>query len=850
MSEPRPGLARAQAHAGVFAAFAVVALVVTALSGAVLGALGPSGAAAVRESFANAAPADRAARWQIRAAEDAAGQAEAAAAILDERLGAVGVPWRREVTTSAVRVDDANEAVFLADAAFADRARLESGSWPAPGGGSGEIEAAVHAGALEALGVTVGEVLHPAEGPAIRIVGAWMPLDAADPVWFGDPLAATGASGTLAGPFLVAEDALAAVPAGAYARWTALPETERLAPADLAGIREAVDSVEALFRADPAVGTDGVTATGGLSAELAALGRATAAVGALAPVPVLLLAVAGALAVQRLTALLLESRERETLLLRARGASAGWFTAHALAEALLVAVPAAAAGGGLAAAFLALAGGDAAVLPSVAAATVAGCAAIVAAATWIDARRPAVRDGGAASGRVRRGLAAGIAVVLAVLTGLAFLRFARTGSPVGPGGTIDPLAVAAPVLGLLTASVAAVLLLPPAAAALAGRASRRDGLLPVLPLRQLSRRASLHRAAVLLTVLATGGTVLAASVAGTWAGLDRADTLLQTGGEVRVDLLGDPGYAGEDEPADPLAGREDADRVARALVAPARAGSLPLVFVAADGIDVAGSGGETGGRLPVIVTDALAEAVDAEPGDPVDIRLAAGGGVVAAVVAERRATLPRVDGAGAAVAYDDFATHQTAAGERVPLPGERWVDAEDPAALAAELNREQPVPLVARDRQEASSAPFTGPVLAALFAGAAGTAALALLGLIALGAALARERHAETLVLRAVGLPARAQGRSRAIELGVAFAGAAILGVVAGLVVSAATAGGLARAAVATAPADLAAAPGFAWWPWLAITVVFAAAAILVIRTASARLSREAARPGIRPEEP
>jgi ABC-type antimicrobial peptide transport system permease subunit len=99
---------------------------------------------------------------------------------------------------------------------------------------------------------------------------------------------------------------------------------------------------------------------------------------------------------------------------------------------------------------------------------------------------------------------------------------------------------------------------------------------------------------------------------------------------------------------------------------------------------------------------------------------------------------------------------------------------------------------------------FMSSAVVSLWLGTAGCAALALVALGAAIAALLRRRRGEVIVLRAVGMGAREQARSRRAEvLGVVLT-AAVFGLAGGVTVFLLAGNALARLSVVTAPSTLA----------------------------------------------
>ena len=615
MGALRIAFARAAARAGVLGSIAAVVLLLAGLGTGVADALAGASTSGLRAELASTTGTDAAARWQIRLARDADAQAHAAASVLDRMIVPHGAAWTRTVETAPVDAvtEDGTSfgAVLLADAGVPDRAELVSGSWPdaeeavSAAADEDARPTTLHAAAAAALGLGVGDViaLEDGDGPRrLLVVGTWSPVDPTEAAWFGEPIVAIGAVDGGGGPFLVGDDAMGDLPAATIVRWTATVDAARLTPGEAAALRSSLPDVEPALRADEAIGTDGLSAVGGLGATLDRLLAGLGAVRAIAPLPLLLLAFAGFAALDRLAALLASSRRGETVLLRARGASATALARDTALEVLAVGIPAAAVGAVAAEGVLAiLRPGEARAWPlALVAASVALAGAVVLAAgrAWRDATRPVVRGSGDEVGRMPRLAAAGGAVLVAVAAAVSLWQFRLYGSPLvrSAAGTVevDPLAVLAPVLVLVALCLAAQLLTRPIGLLLERVGARPAGLVPALPMRQLARRAASYSSASLVAMLGVAGITLAAVFAGSWQAFDRAASAVETGGDVRVAFAGRAVVRGDDplalvDPFADVAGVTASEPVARGE---ARIGSEPASIVA---LPVAAWSAETGG---------------------------------------------------------------------------------------------------------------------------------------------------------------------------------------------------------------------------------------------------------------
>ncbi|GAA1765913.1 hypothetical protein [Agromyces humatus] len=1026
MGAARTAFARANARLGVLAGIAAVVMLLAGLGAGVVDALAGAATEGLRTGLAATTGTDGAARWQIRLADDPAAQTEAAASVLDRSLVPNGAVWSRSVESApvaaAVGTADGEPfgAVLLADPTLAERADLVDGAWAdspesvADADAEGARATTLHARAAADLGLVPGDLVTldgDGDGDGARrllVVGTWLPFNPNDPAWFGEPIVATGAVEGGSGPFVVAEAAMADVPAAVVVRWTALPDTANLTPDRAAALRATLPNIEPALRDQPELGSSGLGATGDLGATLTRLLAGIDAVRAVAPLPVLVLAFAGIAALTRLATLLGAARRSETTLLRARGASAGRLAGETALEVLVVGVPSAIIGVLVAETVLALArpgeARDAGIAWLAASVTVGAAIVIVAGRALIDARRPVVRGSGDEVGRGPRTAVAGGALLIAVAAAIALWQFRLYGSPLVMGASgrvdVDPVAVLAPVLVLLALSLLALGLTGAVGAVLERLAAGRPALVPALPMRQLARRAALYASASFVTMLAVAGLTLTASFAGAWHQIDRQAAALTAGGDVRLAFAGRDLVRGPDPlaVADPFA---DVDGVhADAVTADApvfrgeiRLGSDPATLVAAPvgelGQVAPGTGAEavggplaasaeaagvelpegastlavdvtlqapagTAGRvavstwlltaggaatrlpageveiaagtgrvetelpdaagvrliglqaslvgargaddvrvgfdgfavdgaavdraaglavdgpavvssaepearakltnggsdpLPVVLADALAARISAEVGDRFAFRVVTGGAELDAIVA---GTVPVVPTAGTNAVYADLGALGRAAfdeGGGVPAFGERWLATSDPERVATALEADRRTALTAMTRADVSSATLIGPAVTALWVGSAGALALALIAIVALASALGSARFGEVVVLRALGVPARTQSRSRAAELAVTVGTAIVIGGLIGVATALVTARELAHAAVAGAPDSVVAPFEIAWAPWVAVLAAFVVLAAVIIAVAARSVRHLAAHPGLRQEE-
>ncbi|WP_402464233.1 ABC transporter permease family protein [Isoptericola aurantiacus] len=289
----------------------------------------------------------------------------------------------------------------------------------------------------------------------------------------------------------------------------------------------------------------------------------------------------------------------------------------------------------------------------------------------------------------------------------------------------------------------------------------------------------------------------------------------------------------------------DTGRASARLVAGSAAGSGARAAAGAAGPPVAG-----------VLTRSAAERWDATTGDTLELTLSG-----ASVVVEVAGTAEQVPGqpAADAVLVDlgalDAALLRTT--EDLPRPAEVWVASDAPddpvavarladaVATAVRAQAPDPAAVEVRTVQDAAGSDAGSPVRFAFLLAAVGATALALVGLAAVAVSGMGGRRAEVVVLRSVGLGARAQGAGRALELGAVGAAGLAGGVIAGWAVAAVTVPGLVRGVVdGTVVPDL-----VLDLPVAAFPVAVAALAVIVTAgLVAARVADQARDTDYRPE--
>ena len=341
-------------RAGLFAGLLVVAAVTVGTAAAISGLLSTASTTGVRAVLAQQPGSERA----LRAALPLAG--DSPAALEQDRAAQATIrEWFRDaagrgVPSGIVRtVESASIVARGGRRTCIERAKvwdltsaatLEAGDWAGDAS-----EATMQADAAAALGVGIGDTIVLDEQVELTIVGTWRVDDPDAPRWMGDALWITGGNERSVGPIVVEDtvwDELGITP---QVRWTITPETERLAPSDLAAVDTAWETLPSAFRAAE-LGLPSLTGRFLLSARESQ--GLVAALQTAAPLALIVLGVLAALAIWELAGLLTRARSAETALLWARGATAHTLATVTAGEAACVAAAGALVGVAVAASLL------------------------------------------------------------------------------------------------------------------------------------------------------------------------------------------------------------------------------------------------------------------------------------------------------------------------------------------------------------------------------------------------------------------------------------------------------------------------------------------------------------------
>ena len=592
---------RMWAQAPLLAAVVGVTVVIVALLAGIPRYLDLAAVDSARGSLAASAVRASTAQLLIRLADDPVEQDSAVQSVFDEQFPAGSVSITRSVRSdpiAAVAGEEDLTVVLAAEDAAESRVELTAGTWPA-----GDGEGALQAEAATALGLTVGDELVLGD-TAIAIVGTWLPLDAGDRQWFDDPMVTAGVVDDAAGPLYVTEAQLAALDVNPFARWIITPALNTITPDQLSDLADGLRGLDLALREADVAGS-GLILDGSLADTLSTLGRSTASVRGVSPIPLVLAGAIGAMALAQLARLLAASRARETLLLRARGRARGQAVAASAIETVLVIVPAAAIGAGIA---IVVVPTDA--VPTTLAWLTAAAVAVVASAILVVVAARTAAHGDTDRSRVASGVTLGAVVLSVIAAGISLWQFRLYGSPVITTAdgrqVVDPVAVLAPSLALIACAFLALAAFAPLAGLVERAASRSAGATAPLAARQVARRVGTFAVPVLLVSLAVGGTTLAAAYSGTWSSLNDAAGDLRNGAAVRA-VLPSSGVVGSGASlVSPASLELDQATTAPVLRADALVGEQPVALL---GLDAAAAGEvmlDLGGDLD---TAALGDAI-------------------------------------------------------------------------------------------------------------------------------------------------------------------------------------------------------------------------------------------------
>jgi hypothetical protein len=201
--------------------------------------------------------------------------------------------------------------------------------------------------------------------------------------------------------------------------------------------------------------------------------------------------------------------------------------------------------------------------------------------------------------------------------------------------------------------------------------------------------------------------------------------------------------------------------------------------------------------VPVVVSRALAQANQLSKGDTVDVE--GQWASFSATVAGVAPLVPGVTSQASLVAdLPSLDSGWLRSSEQVPALHELWIAGSPTPTIAAEAARAGSARITAASGSVSRT--FVGGAVTGLWIGAAGSAAFAIVTLIASLASVVRRRVREVGVLRALGMSGQGQASMRRSEITVVVVFGMLVGLVAGSAMLGLTVGTLARSSTPEAP--------------------------------------------------
>lgn len=417
----------------------------------------------------------------------------------------------------------------------------------------GAQPARLHVDAAAALGLALGDVVEIETREAVErveVVALVEPTDTTDPRWIGTPFGRDGvrtsATFTEIGPFFLDADRFEQRSETVTLRGRFALAGDRVSVDDLDEVVAGVESARDTFATR--LDSSEVRIDTALDELLGSIDTAVRSTGAVVGVILLQLVAVALYGLGVSAAVLARSRDDETVILRARGASTRQLALATMVESTIVVVPAVLIGpplavlvvdwigtwGPIEATGLRLSGRISPVAVIVAFLVAAVAVAVVTAATVSAAGR---RD---ESARDRSFLHRnGLDLVLFVIAVLGLWQLGRAGTvatQATPDGraTIDPILALAPTLGVVAASLLTVRLLMVAARVLLRSGTRSRGLVPALAGWDMVRRPARQARTAVLIVVAVSIGVFGAVHADSWQRSQQDQANAATGSDVTV----------------------------------------------------------------------------------------------------------------------------------------------------------------------------------------------------------------------------------------------------------------------------------------------------------------------------
>jgi hypothetical protein len=597
-----------------FAALAGVALVVSALGVGLDGYLADSETAGVRTNLATRAGTDLSLEASVALADNADEQDTQMRALLARELPPSLTVVRTVTSKLPVGTSDETPLILYSIDDLAEVATIVSGAWPdAPDQVSVQVDAA------SALGLTVGSALQLA-GQSVTVAATWQADDPLAGRWMGDRLIAEGSDGADVGPIVIDESLWADLPASPRARWALTADRTQIGPHDLSRIVTGWNALDEVIRAEDLIYDVSFERHGRLAAVASEILAQVESLRAVVPVALLTIGAIGLLTVIELARLLTTLRSPESSLLWARGATAPGLAAAAAGETALVVIPAAALGSLLGSAAALLGPGDHGAAPATGwtwaapLAVAAVITAIVTATTWTVGRALESRDTVVRAPRSRRFVGLGAIALVVSAAALSTWQLLLYGSPVTVSANgqprVDPVAVTAPALLLVSVVLVITAIVTALAPGIARRAEATRGVRRALVSRLMARQLRLTVIPFVLCALVSGQFAIAASYSSTWDSSFTESRELRTGSTLSLS-----GGRLTEAVIDQAAAVPDVDAVAPIIVQNTPFGIEQASLVAAAPDAVRSLAADGGGLVNLAL---LADAIQAPPaGEPV-----------------------------------------------------------------------------------------------------------------------------------------------------------------------------------------------------------------------------------------
>ncbi|GAA3733266.1 ABC transporter permease [Leifsonia bigeumensis] len=269
---------------------------------------------------------------------------------------------------------------------------------------------------------------------------------------------------------------------------------------------------------------------------------------------------------------------------------------------------------------------------------------------------------------------------------------------------------------------------------------------------------------------------------------------------------------------------------------------LRMMDVGAQALAAGGVRFESPRSVPVVVTQEFADAYDLAVDDKLDLRFSGTGLVVTSTVAAIAPVLPGAPSPNQALAdLNQLNDYLLRASPVVPRANQVWLSAGGPTVIDSEaLDTSLPDGATIVTPANATDNSFAAPAELALWIAAIGCLLLAVISLGAVALTVARARRGEVVVLRAVGISARQQSRSRLGEFSAIVLISVVFGLVGGLLVSALTSANLARSAVLGIPSGLQATLAFAVIPGAGLLLIGLVIMLGIAVVSASRVRRQA----------